>query len=88
MGCGFIAVKLFENQKREMGEAYEHFRAVRLDVFGSALRDAFRPGQRGIDLLRILESCGASGAVIQAPCLLVNPSLRLERSSANLFWVL
>ncbi len=44
-------VAVLENKQQLIFEACRRFGVVRLDVFGSALRDDFQPGQSDIDLL-------------------------------------
>ncbi len=44
-------VAVIENKLDAIREACERFRVVRLDVFGSALRDDFDPGRSDIDFL-------------------------------------
>ena len=44
-------VDLLENKRAAIAQACARFGVARLDVFGSALRDDFRPGQSDLDLL-------------------------------------
>lgn len=44
-------VAILEDRLEAIRAACERFNIVRLDVFGSALRDDFEPGQSDIDLL-------------------------------------
>jgi predicted nucleotidyltransferase len=44
-------VAVLESKRQSIIEACARFGAVRLDVFGSALRDDFRAGSSDIDLL-------------------------------------
>jgi len=42
---------LLENKRQAIADLYMRFGVVRLDVFGSVLRDDFRPGECDVDLL-------------------------------------
>ena len=44
-------VAILEDRRDAIHAACERFRVVRLDVFGSVLRDDFEPGRSDIDLL-------------------------------------
>jgi predicted nucleotidyltransferase len=44
-------VPVLEDRRQAIAELCARFGVVRLDVFGSALRDDFRPGQSDLDLL-------------------------------------
>ena len=44
-------VALIQDQRDAIGELCRRYGVARLDVFGSALRDDFRPGDSDIDLL-------------------------------------
>ena len=44
-------VDVLENERAAIAQACARFGVARLDVFGSALRDDFRPGQSDLDLL-------------------------------------
>lgn len=44
-------VHVLEDKHRAIAELCARFGVVRLDVFGSTLRDDFRPGQSDLDLL-------------------------------------
>jgi predicted nucleotidyltransferase len=44
-------VDVLENQRAAITEACVRFGVARLDIFGSALRDDFRPGESDLDLL-------------------------------------
>ena len=44
-------VDVLGNQRAAIARACERFGVARLDVFGSALRDDFRPGESDLDLL-------------------------------------
>ena len=42
---------LLENKRQAIAEVCERHGVVRLDAFGSALRDDFKPGESDLDLL-------------------------------------
>lgn len=42
---------ILENSRQEITQACRHHGVVRLDAFGSALRDDFRPDESDLDLL-------------------------------------
>ncbi len=44
-------VDVLRDKRQAIAELCERYGVARLDVFGSALRDDFRPGQSDIDLL-------------------------------------
>lgn len=44
-------VRLLEDNRRAIEDLCQRYRIARLDVFGSALRDDFRPGESDLDLL-------------------------------------
>ena len=44
-------VAVLENQRAAIAQACIRFGVSRLDIFGSALRDDFRPGESDLDLL-------------------------------------
>lgn len=44
-------VSVLEDKRQAIAEACARYRVLRLDVFGSALRDDFRPGESDVDLL-------------------------------------
>jgi predicted nucleotidyltransferase len=44
-------VAVLEDKRSAIAQACVRFGVVRLDVFGSALRDDFRPGDSDVDLL-------------------------------------
>ena len=44
-------VRVLSDKQQAIAEICAHFGVVRLDVFGSALRDDFRPGESDVDLL-------------------------------------
>jgi len=50
-GSGLSVIAVIEDEMDAIRRACERFRVVRLDVFGSALRDDFEPGRSDIDLL-------------------------------------
>ena len=43
--------KLLENKREAIAEACRRYGVKRLEAFGSALRDDFRPGESDVDLL-------------------------------------
>ena len=47
----FFVVGLLQDKRNEIVKACERYGVARLDVFGSALRDDFRPGESDLDLL-------------------------------------
>ena len=44
-------VRVLHDKQQAIAELCAHFGVIRLDVFGSALRDDFRPGESDVDLL-------------------------------------
>jgi len=44
-------VRVLEDKRQAIADACVRFGVVRLDVFGSVLRDDFRPGESDVDLL-------------------------------------
>ena len=44
-------VELLSDKRQAIAELCAHYGVVRLDVFGSALRDDYRPGESDVDLL-------------------------------------
>lgn len=44
-------VRILQDKHQAIAQLCARYAVVRLDVFGSALRDDFRPGQSDIDLL-------------------------------------
>ncbi|HEY5539967.1 MAG TPA: nucleotidyltransferase domain-containing protein [Coriobacteriia bacterium] len=44
-------VSVLEDKRQAIGEVCARHRVSRLDVFGSALREDFRPGESDVDLL-------------------------------------
>lgn len=44
-------VRLLEDNRKAIEDLCQRYRIARLDVFGSALRDDFRPGESDLDLL-------------------------------------
>lgn len=44
-------VRVLSDKQQAIAEICARFGVVRLDVFGSALRDDFRPGESDVDLL-------------------------------------
>lgn len=44
-------VRLLEDSREAIEELCRRYHVTRLDVFGSALRDDFRPGESDLDLL-------------------------------------
>jgi uncharacterized protein len=44
-------VALIQDKREAIGELCRRYGVVRLDLFGSALRDVFRPGDSDVDLL-------------------------------------
>lgn len=44
-------VRVLEDKRQAIAEICARFGVLRLDVFGSALRDDFRPGESDLDLL-------------------------------------
>jgi predicted nucleotidyltransferase len=44
-------VAVLENKRDAIADLCARYGVVRLDIFGSALRDDFRPGQSDVDLL-------------------------------------
>ena len=44
-------VKVLQDKRKAIAELCARYRVARLDVFGSALRDDFRPGESDVDLL-------------------------------------
>ncbi len=44
-------VAILEDKRSQIAAACAHHQVLRLDVFGSAVRDDFRPGASDIDLL-------------------------------------
>jgi len=44
-------VAVLENNRNAIAELCARYGVVRMDVFGSALRDDFRPGESDVDLL-------------------------------------
>ncbi len=44
-------VRLLEDNRGAIEDLCQRYRIARLDVFGSALRDDFRPGESDLDLL-------------------------------------
>ena len=49
-------IEILRNRLDAIAEACERYRVIRLDAFGSALRDEFRPGRSDVDLLVELDS--------------------------------
>jgi uncharacterized protein len=47
----FLMVQLLQDKRDAITELCARYRVARLDVFGSALRDDFRPGESDVDLL-------------------------------------
>lgn len=46
-------VDILENKGAEIAEACTRFGVARLDVFGSAVRDDFRPAESDVDLVMV-----------------------------------
>lgn len=44
-------VRVLQDKQRAIAQSCARFGVVRLEVFGSALRDDFRPGESDVDLL-------------------------------------
>ena len=49
-------IEILRNRLDAIAEACERYGVIRLDAFGSALRDEFRPGRSDVDLLVELDS--------------------------------
>ena len=49
-------MEMLESKLDAIAEACERHGVIRLDAFGSALRDEFRPGRSDVDLLVALDS--------------------------------
>jgi predicted nucleotidyltransferase len=50
-GGGLDMVRVLQDKHQAIAQVCARYGVVRLDVFGSALRDDFRPGESDVDLL-------------------------------------
>jgi predicted nucleotidyltransferase len=48
---GIAMVEILQNKREAIAELCDRHGVARLDVFGSALRDDYRPGESDVDLL-------------------------------------